>query len=104
MGKVLFANSGSESNDTAIKLIWYVNNALGRPNKKKIITRRQAYHGVTLAAASLTVLPANSRDFDLPLDRFLHVTCPQAYHHARPGEDDAAFVERLAVRYSHPGR
>jgi 4-aminobutyrate--pyruvate transaminase len=96
MGKVLFANSGSESNDTAIKLIWYVNNALGRPNKKKIIARRQAYHGVTVAAASLTALPANNRDFDLPLDRFIHVTCPQAYHHAQPGEDDAAFVDRLA--------
>lgn len=97
MSKVLFANSGSESNDTAIKLIWYINNALGRPNKKKLIARRQAYHGVTVAAASLTSLPANNRDFDLPLDRFLHLTCPQAYHHAQPGEDDAAFADRLAA-------
>lgn len=97
MGKVLFANSGSESNDTAIKLIWYINNALGRPNKKKIIARRQAYHGVTLASASLTALPVNNRDFDLPLDRFLHLTCPQAYHHAQPGEDEAAFADRLAA-------
>jgi 4-aminobutyrate--pyruvate transaminase len=97
MGKVLFANSGSESNDTAIKVIWYINNALGRPNKKKIIARRQAYHGVTLASASLTALPVNNRDFDLPLDRFLHLTCPQAYHHAQPGEDDAAFANRLAA-------
>jgi 4-aminobutyrate--pyruvate transaminase len=97
MSKVLFANSGSESNDTAIKLIWYVNNALGRPQKKKIIARRQAYHGVTVASASLTALPVNNRDFDLPLDRFLHVSCPHAYHQAKPGESDADFVERLAA-------
>jgi 4-aminobutyrate--pyruvate transaminase len=96
MGKVLFANSGSESNDTAVKLIWYINNALGRPQKKKIIARRQAYHGVTIASASMTQLAVNNRDFDLPLERFLHVTCPHAYHQALPGEDEAAFVERLA--------
>jgi len=84
-----------------LKLIWYYNNALGRPDKKKVVARRQAYHGVTLASASLTALPANHRDFDLPLDlgRFLHITCPQAYHHALPGEDDAAFVERLAAEF-----
>ncbi len=78
MSRVLFANSGSEANDTAIKLIWYFNNALGRPAKKKIVARRQAYHGVTIASASLTALPVNSRDFDLPLDRFLHLECPYA--------------------------
>ncbi len=50
MARVLFANSGSEANDTAIKLVWYVNNALGRPQKKKIISRQRAYHGVTVAA------------------------------------------------------
>jgi 4-aminobutyrate--pyruvate transaminase len=52
---------------------------------------------VTIASASLTALPVNNRDFDLPLDRFLHVTCPQAYHQALPGEDDRAFVERLGA-------
>lgn len=67
MSKVFFANSGSEANDTAIKLAWYYNNALGRPQKKKIIARQRAYHGVTLASASLTGLAANHRDFDLPL-------------------------------------
>ena len=97
MSKVLFANSGSEANDTAIKLIWYYNNARGLPAKKKLIARRQAYHGVTIASASLTALAVNNRDFDLPLDRFLHVTCPQAYHQALLGEDDAAFVERLGA-------
>ena len=96
MSKVFFANSGSESIDTAIKLVWYFNNAIGRPKKKKIIARHQAYHGVTVAAASLTSLAVNHRDFDVPLDRMLHVTCPQAYHHALPGEDDEAFSQRLA--------
>jgi len=96
MSKVLFANSGSESNDTAVKLIWYVNNALGRPDKKKIIARKQAYHGVTIASASMTQLPVNNRDFDLPLERFLHVTCPHAYRQAKPGEDACAFSDRLA--------
>lgn len=97
MSKVLFANSGSEANDTAIKLIWYVNNALGRPDKKKIIARKRAYHGVTIASGSLTDLPANRRDFDLPIARFLHVSCPHAYHEARAGEDDEAFASRLAA-------
>ena len=55
--KVFFCSSGSEANDTQVKLVWYMNNALGRPKKKKIISRIKAYHGVTIAAASLTGLP-----------------------------------------------
>jgi 4-aminobutyrate--pyruvate transaminase len=65
--KVFFCNSGSEANDTQVKLVWYMNNALGRPRKKKIISRLKAYHGVTVASASLTGLPVNQRDFDLPI-------------------------------------
>ena len=76
MSKVFFANSGSEANDTAIKLAWYFNNAHDRPGKKKIISRTKAYHGVTIATASLTGLPNNHRDFDLPIDRILHTSCP----------------------------
>src|SRR5215471_8984685 len=64
--KVFFCNSGSEANDTQVKLIWYMNNALGRPKKKKIISRLKGYHGVTVAAASLTGLPNNHIDFALP--------------------------------------
>ncbi len=97
MSKVFFANSGSEAIDTAIKLVWYFNNALGRPAKKKIIARQRAYHGVTLAAASLTGLAANHRDFDLPLDRFLHTDCPHAYHEMLPGEDEEGYSSRLAA-------
>jgi len=96
MSKVFFANSGSEANDTAIKLVWYYNNALGRPNKKKIISRMRAYHGVTIASASLTGLPANHRDFDLPIANIVHADCPHYYTGAEPGESEAAFVDRLA--------
>ena len=56
ISKVFFCNSGSEANDTQVKLVWYFNNALGRPQKKKIVSRVKAYHGVTVAAASLTGL------------------------------------------------
>src|ERR1019366_7956775 len=64
--RVFFTNSGSEANDTIVKLVWYYNNALGRPKKKKFLSRHKAYHGITVASGSLTGLPANHRDFDLP--------------------------------------
>jgi len=62
MSKVFLANSGSEANDSAVKMVWYYNNALGRPNKKKLIGRIKGYHGVTVASASLTGLPGESED------------------------------------------
>lgn len=96
MSKVFFANSGSEANDTAIKLAWYYNNALGRPEKKKIISRKRAYHGVTIASASLTGLPNNHRDFDLPIAGVLHTECPHHYRHALEGESEDAFATRCA--------
>jgi 4-aminobutyrate--pyruvate transaminase len=97
MSKVLFANSGSEATDSAVKLVWYFNNALGRPEKKKIISRQRAYHGVTVAAASMTGLPGNHNDFDLPIDRFLHTDCPHFYRNGLPGESEADFTARLAA-------
>jgi 4-aminobutyrate---pyruvate transaminase len=97
ISKVFFCNSGSEANDTQVKLVWYLNNALGRPQKKKIISRMKAYHGVTIAAASLTGLPANHRDFDLPLPGFLHAGCPHHYRFAQEGETEEAFATRLAA-------
>jgi 4-aminobutyrate--pyruvate transaminase len=96
ISKVFFCNSGSEANDTQVKLVWYLNNALGRPSKKKIISRVKAYHGVTIVAASLTGLPANHRDFDLPLPGFLHASCPHHYRFAQPGESEEEFATRLA--------
>lgn len=94
MSKVFFANSGSEANDTAIKLIWYYHNAIGKPEKKKIISRVRAYHGVTVATASLTGLPNNHRDFDLPIAGILHTDCPSFYRYGLPGETEEAFATR----------
>lgn len=94
--KVLFCSSGSEANDQQIKLVWYYNNARGKPEKKKIISRKRGYHGVTVATASLTALPANQTDFDLPIDRIVHVNCPFSYREAEPGETDDQFTDRLA--------
>ena len=96
MSKVFFTNSGSEANDTAVKLVWYYNNALDRPRKKKIISRIKAYHGVTVASASLTGLPNNHRDFDLPIANILHTDCPHHYRFAEPGESEEAFATRMA--------
>jgi 4-aminobutyrate--pyruvate transaminase len=96
MEKVFFVNSGSEANDTVVKLVWYYNNAIGRPAKKKIISRNKAYHGVTVASASLTGLPNNHRDFDLPIANILHVDCPHWYRFGQPGESEEAFATRMA--------
>ena len=96
ISKVFFCNSGSEANDTQVKLVWYLNNARGKPQKKKIISRIKAYHGVTIAAASLTGLPGNHRDFDVPLPGFLHAGCPHYYRHAKNGETEEEFASLLA--------
>ena len=97
MSKVFFTNSGSEANDTVVKLVWYRNHALGKPEKTKFIARTNAYHGITVASASLTGLPANHRGFGLPLPGFLHVGCPHHYRYALPGESEEQFADRLAA-------
>ena len=96
LSRVIFANSGSESNDTAVKIVWYYNNALGRPEKKKIIARQRGYHGVTVIAGSMTGLAYAQDGFDLPVDRFRHADCPHHYRHANPGESEEDFATRLA--------
>ncbi len=96
-GKVFFGNSGSDANDTQIKLIRYYNNALGRPQKKKIISRVRAYHGVTIASASLTGLAVNHAMFDLPMPGVLHVENPHHYRFAEAGETEEQFATRLAA-------
>ncbi len=96
MSKVFFGNSGSEANDSAIKMVWYFNNALGRTAKKKIIGRVKGYHGITIGAASLTGLPANHRSFDVPLPGFIHTMTPHFYHGANPGETEDQFASRCA--------
>ena len=97
MSKVLFACSGSEANDTAIKLAWYYWSAVGQPQRRKIIARNRAYHGTTIASASLTGLPHLHQDFGLPLPGFLHVTCPHYYREGLPGESEEAFSTPLAA-------
>ncbi|MBG6162035.1 4-aminobutyrate--pyruvate transaminase [Labrenzia sp. EL_208] len=96
MSKVYFTNSGSEANDTAIKLIWYRSNALGQPERKKIISRMRGYHGVTVASASLTGLPNNHKSFDLPLPQILHTTSPHYRTMKKDGESEAEFARRCA--------
>jgi 4-aminobutyrate--pyruvate transaminase len=96
MSKAFFNNSGSEANDTAVKLVWYYNNARGRHRKKKIISRLRGYHGVTVAAASLTGLVTAHRDFDLPLPTVRHADCPHHYRYAHPGESEEDYATRLA--------
>src|SRR5690606_18005634 len=96
MSTAFFTNSGSEANDTVIKMVWYYNNALDRPEKKKIIARNRGYHGVTVASASLTGLAPNHRGFDLPLPAMKHTTCPHYYREGRPGETEEDFATRMA--------
>ncbi len=97
MSHVFFANSGSEATDTVVKLVWYYNNALGRPDKKKIISRTKAYHGVTVAAASMTGLPVLHADFDLPIHNIIHTDCPHYYHSGEAGESEEDFATRMAA-------
>jgi L-2,4-diaminobutyrate transaminase len=96
MSKVFFGNSGSDANDTQVKLVWYYNNALGRPEKKKIIARQRGYHGVTVMTGGLTGLPGLHAGFDLPLPMIRHVTAPHRLRESRPGESDDDFAARLA--------
>ena len=82
MSEVFFANSGSEANDTAMKLVWYYNNVLGRPQKKKIISRWRGYHGSGLVTGSLTGLELFHKKFDLPLSQVIHTDAPYYYRRA----------------------
>jgi 4-aminobutyrate--pyruvate transaminase len=77
--------------------VWYYNNAVGRPEKKKIISRTKGYHGVTVASASMTGLPANHADFDLPIKNILHADCPHYYHFGEDGESEEDFATRMAA-------
>ncbi|WP_434694780.1 aspartate aminotransferase family protein [Pseudomonas sp. Z1-14] len=99
LNHVFFTNSGSEANDTAIKILWYVNNALGKPRKKKLVSRHQAYHGATVATGSLTGIPSIHRDFDLPAIPVHHLTCPNYYRFGKLGETEIEFSARMADEF-----
>src|SRR6056297_1919297 len=94
--KVFFGASGSDANDTQAKLAWFYNNARDMPQKKKIISRDRGYHGVTVMTGGLTGLPGLHAGFDLPLPMIRHVSAPHNLWTRLPGEDDAAFSDRLA--------
>lgn len=94
-GKVFYTNSGSEANDTMVKMLWFLHGAEGNPQRRKIITRKNAYHGVTAVSASMTGKPYNSV-FGLPLPEFLHLTCPHYWREGKEGETEAEFTQRMA--------
>ena len=95
-GKVFFGNSGSDANDTQYKLFTYLNNALGKPKKKKFLARKKGYHGITVASGSMTGIPANHKLFDLPLPNFFHTDTPHFYREQASNETEEGFVTRLA--------
>lgn len=96
MSKVFFGCSGSDANDTHVKIVWYYNNLRGKPEKKKIISRKRGYHGVTVAAASLTGIQMVHNAFDLPLDRMLHTEEPNYFWNAEPGMSELEYSQSLA--------
>lgn len=94
-GKVYFTNSGSEANDTMVKMLWMLNRARGKPERRKIVTRVNSYHGVTVATASMTGKAYNGH-FGLPLPDFLHADCPHYWRNGEAGESEAGFTARMA--------
>ena len=95
--KIFFANSGSEANDSHVKMLHYYFNVTGQPKKKKIIALERSYHGVTMASAALTGLPVMHTHFDIPVDALgiLRASSPHYYHGQQDGESETDFVERL---------
>lgn len=95
-GRVFYTNSGSEANDTMVKMLWFLGGAEGQPERRKILTRKNGYHGVTAVSASMTGKPYNSV-FGLPLPGFIHLTCPHYWREGEPGETETEFTARLAA-------
>jgi len=96
MSKVLFGNTGSDANDTNVKLVWYYNTLRGKPEKVKLIARDKGYHGVTVASASLTGLPLLHKAFNLPIPEVRHVSCPDPYRVKPEGMSERDFSKQLA--------
>jgi 4-aminobutyrate---pyruvate transaminase len=94
---VFFGNSGSDANDSHIRMLRYYHTAIGKPEKRKIIARERSYHGVTVASASLTGLPVIQQHFDLPIEALgiLRTDHPHYYRGRHDGESELAFVERI---------
>src|SRR5262249_1994682 len=98
MQRICYGTSGSGADETQLKLVWYYNNVLGRPQKKKIISRWRGYHGGTVMSGSLTGLDTHHRAFDLPQGPILHTITPHYYWHAEPGMDEREFSRVCAAR------
>ncbi|MDE0589414.1 aspartate aminotransferase family protein [Halocynthiibacter sp. C4] len=98
MSKVYFGLSGSDANETNIKLVWYYNNILGRPEKKKIISRWRGYHGSGLMTGSLTGLELFHKKFDLPLAQVIHTEAPYFYRREDTSMSEAEFVADCAAK------
>jgi L-2,4-diaminobutyrate transaminase len=96
IARVFFGLSGSDANDTQIKLTWLYQALRGKPEKRKILSRQRAYHGITVAATSATGLPVTHARYGLPLPEFRHLRAPYPYREAEPGQSDDAFVDQLA--------
>ncbi|MBK4216422.1 aminotransferase class III-fold pyridoxal phosphate-dependent enzyme [Paracoccus caeni] len=94
-GRVFYTNSGSEANDSMVKMLWFLHASEGNPKRRKILTRWNAYHGVTVVSASMTGKPYNEV-FGLPMDGFIHLTCPHYWRFGQEGETEQAFTQRLA--------
>jgi adenosylmethionine-8-amino-7-oxononanoate aminotransferase len=94
-GRVIYTNSGSEANDTMVKALWFLGWSEGHPQRRKILTRWNGYHGVTAVSASMTGKPYNA-SFGLPLPGFIHLTCPHYWREGRPGESESEFTVRMA--------
>jgi 4-aminobutyrate---pyruvate transaminase len=94
-GRAYFVTSGSEANETMVKLAWVYHTVHGKPTKRKIIARQRAFHGSTIAAGSMCGLEFMHREFGLPLSGFLHTLSPHPYRVQRQDENEAAFVKRL---------
>ena len=95
-GKAYFATSGSEANETMVKLAWIYHTVRGKPTKRKVIARDRAFHGSTIAAASMCGLTFMHREFGLPIPGFIHTLCPDPYRGKLAGESDDQFADRLA--------
>ena len=95
MSKVYFGLGGSDANETNVKLIWYYNNILGRPEKKKIISRWRGYHGSGLVTGSLTGLELFHKKFDLPLAQVVHTDAPYYYRRPDANMSEAEFTAHL---------
>ena len=107
MSKVYFGLSGSDANETNIKLIWYYNNILGRPEKKKIISRWRGYHGSGLMTGSLTGLELFHKKFDLPLAQVMHTVAPDYFRRDDLSQSESDFVAHcvaeLEAQIAHEG-